>query len=256
MVQTKQPTIERARTVVGEEIELVSAELDAFEQFLSRLGDVQVDDAPTGGASRGGHGTATLVVGDAGPADELAAIRSAYRETVMDVPHFEDEYDETLRENLAAETGDLLAYRVAEGGTLTPTVYGALREACEGCRDDREDFLGQLERERDSLREVEAELNDIETRVVELQGRLSEASESTEFASVDAELQAIERRCTDLANRRQEVIHNRAARVLSGVDDASLVGYLYGELETVTPALTDVGSCLELVRHCRKRCLR
>lgn len=256
MVKTTQPTIQRASAIVEEEIEFVSAERDAFERFLSRLHDVQVPDARTGGPAQRGGATATLFARAAGPSDELAAVRTAYRETVMDVPHFDTEYGETLQENLAAEAGEPLATQVATGEELTPAVYEALVEASESSRDDREDFLGHLERERDSLAEVETELNDLEARVVELQEALAEATTSTEFAAIDDELQTIEQRCTDLANRRQRLLHNRATRTLSGIDDVSLAGYLYSELDTVTPALTDIASCLELVRHCRKRCLR
>jgi hypothetical protein len=254
MVRTRQPTIERATTVLDEEVALVETERDAFERFLGRLRDVQ----PTGfdAPDPGGGGPTVLAAGETAPSSGLRRIRRAYRETVMATPHYEREYGDTLAGSLAEELGETLAVHVVDGQLLTPPVHGALVDATERTLDDRAEFLEQLRRERRSLRTTEAELDEIEARLAKLDERITGTDRSTRLSALDETLADLERRCDDLATRRQEQIHNRRVGKLSGVDAVSLAGYLYGDMETTTPALADTAACLRAVRHQRTRCLR
>jgi hypothetical protein len=256
MVRTRQPTIDCATALVDEEIELVEREQEAFERFLAR---VRETGAMGPGVVRGeGTGGSTLLAAaETRPSERLRAVRTAYRETVMAVPHYEREYGDTLQGSVAAELGETLAGHVADGQVLTPALYDALVEASERARDDRADFLQYLRRERESLRGAASELNDVERRAVELGERVDAASTSAQLASVDESLAALERRCTDLTNRRQATIHNRGVGELSGVDGTSLVQYLYADgMETVAPVLSDAASRLDAIRHQRARCSR
>jgi hypothetical protein len=256
MVRTRQPTIDCATALVDEEIELVEREQEAFERFLAR---VRETGAMGPGAVRGeGTGGSTLLAAaETRPSERLRAVRTAYRETVMAVPHYEREYGDTLQGSVAAELGETLAGHVADGQVLTPALYDALVEASERARDDRGDFLRHLDQERESLREVGAELNEIESRLAELARRVDDAPRSTHLGQLDETLAGLERQCTDLANRRQATIHGRSVRKIAGLEGASLLQYLYASrIETVTPVLSDVAACLETIRHQRKRCLR
>jgi hypothetical protein len=255
MVQIRQPTIDRALSLVEEEIGLVETEREAFERFLGRLRDVQSGGVEGASPATGGGPTA-LQAGEATPADELRQIRCAYRETVMAVPHYEDEYGDTLRESLAEELGATLASHVVDGQVLTPGIHDALVGVTEQVRDDRAGFLRQLRRERESLGTVAEELNEVEARLMELDDRIAATTRSTRLAALDETLERLERRCADLATRRQEQIHDSRAGQLSGVDAASLAGYLYGDMETDTPALTDIAARLDAVQKHRARCLR
>jgi hypothetical protein len=255
MVQIRQPTIDRALSLVDEEIDLVETERKAFERFLARLRDVQ-STGLNGGSPATGGGPTALLAGETTAADELHQIQRAYRETVMAVPHYEREYGDTLRESLTEELGGTLASHVVDGQVLTPGIHDALVGVTEQVRDDRDGFLRQLRRERESLRTVAEQLNDVEARLMELDDRIAATTRSTRLAALDETLERLERRCADLAARRQEQIHDRRAGQLSGVDAASLAGYLYSDLGTDTPALADIASRLDAVRTHRTRCLR
>lgn len=256
MVQTRQPTIDCATALVDEELELVEREQEAFERFLACVRETGTTRSRTAGGERNG-GPAVLVGAEGRPSERLRTVRTAYRETVMAVSHYEQEYGDTLRESVATELGETLAGHVADGRVLTPVLSDALVEASERARDDRADFLRALRRERESLAGIAAELNDVERRAVELGERAGAASTSAQLADTHESLADLERRCADLADRRQSTIHGRTVDRLSGVDGTSLVQYLYGDrMETVTPALSDIASCLDVVRHQQTRCLR
>lgn len=253
MVQTRQPTIERAITLVEAEIELLEDEADAFERFLGHLHDIGTsgsNTAASGGPPVGMVGAKTV------PTEGVREVRRAYRETVMATPHYEEEYGDTLRESVAEELGERLAGHIADGELLTPAIHEALIRASEEARDNRRYFLRHLHQERESLQDIEAELNDIERSVADLVECIRAASTSSQLASIDTELAALERQCVNVANRRQSTIHDRSVRTLSGVDGISLVRYLYAEMETVTPAISDVATLLGTIRCQREQCLR
>jgi len=259
MTGTRQPHIERALEVVEAETELLRRERNAFERFLRRVEKVQVGAAagsggqPAGG-SEAGPGRATLVTGDA--PDGLREVRTGYRETVMAVPHYDREYGESLAEHAVAELGETVAAQLVSGAAPAPVVKRAVVGAAGEARDSRRELVAVLERERDSLQGVSDGLGTVERRVYELGKEVSTATGSRELAAIDADLEAAEKRCRDLLNRRQELLHGRSTAAVSGVEVDSLVRYLYADLETYCPALTDIAACLESIQSHRTRCLR
>ncbi len=256
MVRTTQPRIERAKEVLDKEARLVERERVAFERFLARVREMGANSQATVESNPAG-GPAVATMRESTPSEGLRAVRTAYRETVMAVPHYDREYGDTLGESMAVELGETLAGHVTNGQVLPPQLSDALCAASERARDDRNDFLGHLDQERESLCEIGEELNGVESRVAELATRIDEAPRSVQLGQVDETLASLESQCTDLANRRQATIHGRSVRKIAGVDGTSLLQYLYADrVETVTPALSDVADCLETIRYLRMRCLR
>lgn len=251
-VETRQPTIECALAHVDDEIDHVRAERDSFEDFLDRLDTIQTNGRVTP-RTDGNHAVVTSL--EASAPTELQPIRRAYRETVMGVSHYEQEYGDTLRESLTVELGETVATYVMDGQILSPMVRDTLRKATNQCLAEREDFLRLLRQESGSLDAIANELNELEARVVEISNRIDATETSTQLARIGEKLQRTEQRCTALANRRQKRIHSRENISLSGVDSASLSQYLYTDMETVTPALADIASCIETIRYLRIRCL-
>jgi hypothetical protein len=246
-----QPTVEAAEARVEEEITIIEAERGAFERFVGRVEDVQV--TRPGSAEPPAGPTATLAGRTGAKGGAAVAVREAYRETVMAVPHYEAEYGETIAEHMTAEFGAGLAGQILNGGALTPLVRGALVDAAREAVAERTRFFRRLRTERDSLETVREELNAVETAAFDLHGRIRGAT-TDEATEIDGRLATLESRCTDLADRRQELIHGRGQ--VSGIEGDSLLRYLYADLETVCPALADITDCLETIRHHRRRCLR
>ncbi len=259
MTGTRQPHVERALDIVEAETALLRRERTAFERFLRQVDRIQVRAAgAVGGDVSEGSGAmparATLVTGDT--PDGLGEVRTAYRETVMAVSHYDREYGESLAEHAAAELGETVAAQLVSGAAPAPAVKRAVVGAAGNARDSRKELVAVLARERDSLRAVETDLDEIEQRVYELGRQVSGTTRSGELAAIDADLETAETRCTDLLNRRQELLHGRSTAAVSGVEADSLVRYLYGGLETRCPGLADIAACLDSIRTHRTRCLR
>ncbi|QSG04717.1 DUF7260 family protein [Halapricum desulfuricans] len=253
MTEIAQPHIDRALAAVETERDVLQAERDAFQTLLRRVSAIEVD---TGGpVARPGAVTAVSVPRSSGEARGLEAVRSAYRDTVMAVPHYDEEYDESLRENLAAEFGAQLAARVVDGNALTRQVRDGLLDACRQSREERKRVLQHVERERDRLVAFETRLSEIERSIIEAGAAIASASGSRELSRIDRRLATLQSRCLDLADDRQAQVQAPSQTDIPGTD-FGLHEYLYGEMETPAPVLSDVAACLETIRRHRIRGLR
>lgn len=251
MTETRQPRIEAALEQVDAEIAATDAEANAFKTFGKRLRSMEPDHrakqtsvAVTGSGAAG----VTMLASSNRPVDNsLRRVRTAYRETVMAVPHFETDYDDTLAENVATEFGEEVARHVVDGDALMPVLYRALVDAVETARFERTRFLGLLRTERESLVSTAHELNEIEGCALQLADRLSSPEPDVSPDAFDAEIRELRERCESLLEARQQTIHDRFVPALSGVERQSLTRYLYSSSETRFPALSDIACCLETV---------
>ncbi|WP_436922969.1 DUF7260 family protein [Halosimplex amylolyticum] len=259
MTASNPSPLRTAIDVVDREIQYATDERAAFDRFRARLSNVD-PTPPSVTCSTAGAGVATIPAavstrGDPGQAAPLRAVRTAYRDTVMDVPHYEAEYGDTLRASLASEFCPEVATQVVDGRQLTRPLYRTLWGGSESASDDRERFRRALERERESLLQVDGALADCDRRLAEIEAQLDCAS-SERLSRLDDRLADFEATCADLADERQALVHGRPDVHLSGVAGTSLVTFLYGGFETRCPALSAVADRLRRIRDDRARCLR
>lgn len=246
--------IDRAISIVEEELEIIRTEREAFTRFLDRIQEIRPDNREPIDRSQDDRLISAPVIETR--SGSLTQVRSAYRETVMEVPHYDREYGDTLTESLAVEFGETVAGQLIDGQYLTSALHNALLEASETARDERDDFIRVLRREYQSLQTIESELIRIDSRLEELSQQIAATSENEELARIDEALNQLDRQCTDLTTRRQDLIHDRSISTFSGIGEQSLLHYLYADLESLTPALYDITCCLNTIQHQRVRCLR
>jgi len=253
--ETSQPRTEQALAVVQREIDCVEAELTAFRSFRTQLVSIEPTAQSGGSVDTSVGGMSALSARQPKPDTSLRAVREAYRETVMAVPHFEAEYDDSLEANMSTEFGPELGTQIATGTRLTPQLYEALLTVSEGARDERETLLPALERERESLQSVRNTLDDCERRGAALGANARRTTDPARLDSIDDQLAELEAECETAAATRQRQLHSRSAAALSGIDGTSLVRYLYGECSVTCPALADTVACLDTIRRHRRHCI-
>lgn len=254
MPETVQPSIERARSRLETERRFLERERDAFSDLLGRINTIPVD-APAAIGSQTNETLAASTMATKPQSAGLRRVRELYRETVMAVPHYEAEYDESLAENLAVECGPTIANQLVDGDALTQPVYDAFVGACRRARKERKGMLQHLASERESLARYESELDEIESAVFEAAEQIESQSESQVRSRIDETFSTLQARCSALSAERQQEIHDWAARDIEGTE-LGLLEYLYGDLPTTTPVLSDIVSCLETIHYHRRRCLR
>lgn len=214
--------VRNARGRVETERSEVVAERRAIEAFVERVESLSTALRADAGART--PRTGTVALGTNAPDADLAAVRSAYRETIMAVDHYDAAYGDSLPESLAAEFGPELAVAIGDGagGTFTPQLRGALLEAAAESLDDRATFVEALDGELASLRAAESALEELLER--------ADRGDERGGAAVDG--------LESIASGRQERLGRRPG--VSRMDGHDLCSYLYAGADWTYPVLAGV----------------
>jgi hypothetical protein len=245
--------IPQARMVVSEEHSRAGGERDAFERFQQRI---QALSTTQPRLSDGGQPLAAGTLSTPPPSGvQLDTVKKVYRETVMDVEHYAEEYDESLHRNLNAEFGEGVAGAVKCGRVLTPALRNTLLESAVDARQRRSRLCDALDSEEESLQTAATALRDTEQLVNETEGstlsesyetldarwdRLSQAQRTTEQLLVDQQ--------ADLQDR-----HSVAPRLGGPI---SLHEYLYSDESYTHPVLAETTALLNAIHASQRRTAR
>lgn len=209
-----------AESVLDQEYEEVDAERRAFEEFRGRVAGIETIT------------TESAVPATRAPLTEHRSraperVRSAYRETVMDVDHYEQMYGESLVENVAAELSNDIAAGLGRDAHLqfTPLFKRTLLTAVDSAIDQRETFCTILAGERESLSRSRDGLLAI---LDELDGTHVPATNGTHFTDA----------LDEIASQRQETFAGQTASPRTNGHD--LCAYLYENCDWTYPVLTAV----------------
>lgn len=225
--------VRRARSAVSDERKRLLDEYEAFLDFAERVANVPVAPRPDGGRPIGPLGSSSRE--DTG----LGEVRSAYRDTVMAVPHYETDYGESLQEHMATELSPALASAVVEGSQFTPAIRDPLVASAKSAAHDRRVLADQLENERADLEAAENELEGLSHRfeVTDGNGLLDRT-----FPDLQARwgrLNALQDDCAALLERRQKQLRDRTPSTGTRLQSPAAVSdYLYDDLDVDFPVLS------------------
>jgi hypothetical protein len=153
-------------------------------------------------------------------------LQQAYRETVMDVPHYDDVYGESLKTNVAAELPpDVAGLFQDPADQITPDQKTRIRAAATNARASRETLAANLADEQESLATAYDELDAV---ITQLDGPQVPGSYTAQFQAT----------LTKTIQTRQELLDNRPHR--SRADGHDLCHYLYTDQGWTYPVLTAV----------------
>ncbi|WP_058366978.1 DUF7260 family protein, partial [Haloparvum sedimenti] len=184
-----------ARRALRVERRKIVDEREAFEAFRDRLGRIAAEATPARGpplryrADPAGRG--------------LRAVKVAYEETVMSVPHFVDDYDETYEASVEAEFGADLALVLTGRSALDDRSKRTLIDRTETAIEEREVFLETLDAEADSLDRSASALAPFREAVADL---AAGSHGDRDFGALDArraQVPVLRRKCDAIAARRQ-----------------------------------------------------
>lgn len=242
---------------VREERTRTRAERDAFDEFLER-----VEETPTA-QGRATLDSRTAAVGataaaTTGPAnDHLERVREAYEGTVMDVPHYGEEYDDTVAESMVEELGRDVAGEVVSGRAFTPLLKRQLLGAARQSRRERESFLGTLEAERDALERARSTLEDVAERLDRETTRLPSQRSIDDLIATHGRLDDAREECEAVLEERQcqrTDGHLAVDAPRSSITD--LCSYLYQSLPVTYPVLADATDLLGTISRTRRQITR
>jgi hypothetical protein len=208
-----------AQSVVQREAIEIDTEREAFDQLAQRV--TTIETVPDRQPEPQAH---TLTVeSQLQAADQL---QHAYRETVMDVPHYDDVYGESLETNVAAELPPEAAILFQDpADQITPDQITRIRAAATNARASRETLAAKLADEQESIATAYDELDAV---VKQLDGPHVPGWYTAQFEAT----------LTTTIQTRQEILDDRRHRSRS--DGHDLCHYLYTEQGWTYPVLTAV----------------
>lgn len=239
------PRLAAAAAELERERRRATDEIDAFRRFESRVRSIDPEVPPR----RETEGFARTVAfeEDCESSEALAEVREAYEETVMAVPHYEEDYDDTYAESLRAEFDASLATALVDGNSFGKRCRAMLLSATAEAKTARQSLLAAVADEKDSLT---AATNKLET-IIESLDTLSEqplAGES--FGALDAyraRLEQLTRNCEAVLRRRQEAVFDQRRAVWLPADAPDIARYFYQSLDIDYPVMAVIADLLDRI---------
>jgi protein subunit release factor A len=245
--------IETAEDALDDECKCLEDERAAFAQFRKRVASMDAH-APAPTATTRVKSTKNAIMGASeatASTAQIEQVRHTYRETVMNVPHYEEDYDQSLDEDIAEEFSPELANALATADSLAAPVQDTLLTGSDRATDGRTTLLNTLDREADTLQHAREELTEMNTALTEMNQHPLEAWSTTELRSVDERLADFETHCENLAAERQaELRSQRIPGPHHGDED--LNEYLYKSLPVTYPVLADLAEFTSLLITARQ----
>lgn len=237
-----------ALSTVERERESIEAEREAFETFAD---SVETMTARTGPTTK----TAPPLLTDSGGPERLSRVREEYRKTVMAVPDYTDQYEETMRENMTAEFGEEVSTAVVGGTKFTPRLKRLLVSQARSSARQRGALLDVLDNEQESLAQAAARLKDVEERIEETEDVDLHGRPFPDLVECERDLRSTARDCRQLLEDRQADIH-RIRRQFSGSDHLFFQEYLYRESDATFPVLNEGLDRLRSFRDTQRSVIR
>ena len=238
----------------------------AFEEFADRVSGLDPAPASSTASSFGGPTAAirtdtTVEVGGGTDDVRLRRVLAAYRDTVMSLPHYREEYDETIPESLAAELGPDTATALASNGTLSSGAQSALVRRSRRAADARSTLAAAIDTEIEALSEYESDLSRVDRRRRRLLEHLDGVEGDRTDAAIDIwrRLGELEAECDDVARERQRTLDDPPMADAPGseADGRSFHEYLHGPSDGPRyPVLAQVAEIAGRIRTDRDRVAR
>lgn len=254
-------SIEKAETCCSEERRRLIDEQNAFSEFCRRIRST----TPTAGENISNYSEYGVVGARTTrfntQSQGLDKIEQAYRETVMSVPHFDDDYGDSFMENIEAELGSQIT-TVLDGGnhTLTAQLQQSLVLQTKQAIERRRNLVSMLDAELSELKDAKIRLKHLEKQREQLNTALHSTVEHHEqnvesenlkaYAEQWSEYEELKDQCEELLMDRQATIQNQSPQASDRFD--VFYEYLYEPMQTDYPVLTATLSLIDWIEQdCR-----
>lgn len=240
--------IPKARIRVEEEHKRTVDEQDAFERFRRHVAAIETPQTPTDGSHKlQGAPQPIKATSPSSTAGSLDTIQQVYRDTVMGVPHYEEEYGEPLEQCLALEFGEELAVAVTTNSRLTRYLQQSIVQAVDEAEARRARFVPRLQTEIDALKDADRTLSKIQTEYEALTGQIDSNQSVDEIRETHRRLERCRTNCEGVLDERQT---HRANGHMTQPHTSELVDlheYLYQPLDVTYPVLSDATTMFDRI---------
>lgn len=247
----KEASIQTALECTRAEEEAVESVLEALESFERLVEDIEPHMGKRTGPNQ------PRVLSDSAHGAGAEAALDAFRESFGCSSESDADDDVCLR-RIAAEFSQELAEHLRyayDQGAFPPAVKKRLLAEIRQTRRRHRSALDTLEAERDSLKDLERELEAIYSRLEEMEPNVGDEIEFSTLVDRYNEIDEHLSRLDDLAEARQSVIHSESGEHGYIIDHRRFTDVIYAELRCTHPALKEIADCAEACKETRRNLL-
>lgn len=242
--------LQSARSLTAEEQSRSSAEREAFLRFARQVKQLETAGQTTPQLTADA-GVSTLRTGTT-QRQSLENVRQAYRETVMAVSHYDEDYGEPLVENLTIEFGQDIAQAVADGDQLSPQLQQILVAKAKQAADDRARMMTSLDQEAAFLQDAEDTFASIQEELEDYTQESLRLKPYHRFTQLWDRLETSEQDCRNVLRERQEHLREEQIDERTLADEPGFIEYLYEPLEVEYPVLRTGTEMIERIERARQ----
>ena len=253
-----------AKSCCRRERRRVLDERDAFEEFADRVSGLDPSTVTATESSFEGAVIGTQRAESVGgPGDvRVKNVLDTYQDTVMSLPHYTEEYDESVVESLAAELGPDTTMSLASNGTLSPALQSTLVDRSRQASRARSSLADAIDTELSELTDTETTLTEVDrqrSRLDEHLDGVSRGGRTDALIDVWERLGDLEDRCDEVATDRQASLRDPplVLEEQNRADGPRFTGYLYEPMDGPRhPVLASIASLVGRIREDRDRIAR
>ncbi|ELZ91621.1 hypothetical protein C440_14944 [Haloferax mucosum ATCC BAA-1512] len=165
----------------------------------------------------------------------LARVRRAYERTVMSVPHYDEEYDDSFEDSVSAEFGPDVATAFRSASVFSPALRQTVASAAATAVSERAEFIRVVDEEIDSIESMHDDIASLTARLSEFDDTPLSDRGFDELLALHDGLADLRGRLDALVVERQATIANHR-RALSSLDH-DVTEFLYENLSVRYPVL-------------------
>ena len=227
------------------EYQRTKTEAEAFQSFRQQVMEIKSAQPRSDGGTTIRRSLSARTVAQHPP--PCKQVRQAYRDTILSMPHYAEEYDEPLSEHMAVEFGEELTVSLLENAQLTPLLKEEVAAASQQASQQRVKFLSQLDTESAELDTARTSLRDLPICTKNQKTEQPQGRDFDELKELYDALHTAKNRCDKIVKARQQSLQSNN-QIRSGTSSISaLQPYLYSDLDVTYPILADVAEyCLHL----------
>ncbi len=230
--------IQQTQQAIDTEIRRTRSEAHAFKDFA-----VEVRKLDSSASSTGTAGTITRSVAVNTP-NSRQKLKSAYKNTVMEVPHYKEEYGDSFQESFIAEFGAALGEAVLQGPSFDPRQRRLLLAKTQQARQDRSKLIDTLDEEQESVRTLSSQIREVSEEIGKLEEKAAAAGRFDSFVDIRSRLLTIESTSESLIATRQETLTEQRKTLSLPIDAPDVPTYLYKEMDVTYPLLASIADIL------------
>ena len=238
-------TIERALEIAQEERRRTTSERDAFNEFITTVNSINPSSPNT-------SFNKVMSLRSKSQQATTREIQQAYRESIMNMPHYEEEYNETMAINLEAELGPDIAEAIIKDCPVTPQLQHVVAISAARAEEKRTEFINTLDIEIDILKTERRTLSAIQDMYTSFLNRQLYTYSLDELHEKYDQIDQKQSMCSKILEDRQTQRQTgHASLQTKSVSD--LQSYLYQDLKVTYPILSDTLQLYKELCSCRYR---